>query len=149
MILEKILGNIKDTNIEGCHVEKIYIDNEDLLKRIIRVTSDHGHEYGISLSGEEKLKDGDILLNDGHNVVVVKVNSEDVLVIKPGSITAMGKIAHEIGNKHLPAQFKEDNMIIQYDAVVEEGLKRDKIPYSRENLELEEAFRHVDFMHRH
>lgn len=149
MILEKVLGNIKDTNLEGYHIEKIYLNNEEMLKRIIRVTSDHGNDYGISLSGGNKLKDGDILLNDGHNVVVVKFNSEDVLVIKPEDITQMGKIAHEIGNKHLPAQFVDGKMIIQYDSVVEEDLKKQNLNYSREKIELKEAFRHVDFMHRH
>ena len=61
----------------------------------------------------------------------------------------MGKIAHEIGNKHLPAQFIDETMIIQYDSVVEETLKKQNLNYSRENMELKEAFRHVDFMHRH
>ncbi|MGL5414391.1 MAG: urease accessory protein UreE [Clostridium sp.] len=149
MILDKVLGNIDSTNVEGCHIEKIYLDNEDMLKRIIRAESDHGKEYGITLKNNEKLKDGDIVFNDGHNVVVVKINSEDVLVILPKDITEMGKIAHEIGNKHHPAQFMDGKMIIQYDPVVEEGLKRDGINYKRENLELKEAFRHVDFMHRH
>ncbi|WP_297629937.1 urease accessory protein UreE [uncultured Clostridium sp.] len=149
MILEKVLGNLENTNLEGCHVEKIYLDNEDMLKRIIRVQSDHGKDYGISLTDGSKLKDGDILFNDGHNAVVVKINSEDVLVIKPKDMTEMGKIAHEIGNKHLPAQFINGEMIIQYDSVVETGLKHDGIKYVRENLHLKEAFRHVDFMHRH
>ncbi|MGV3026785.1 urease accessory protein UreE [Clostridium thermobutyricum] len=149
MILDKVLGNIENTNLEGVHIEKIYLNNEEMLKRIIRVTSDHGKDYGISLSDGNKLKDGDILFNDGHNAVVVKFNSEDVLVIKPKDMNQMGKIAHEIGNKHLPAQFIDETMIIQYDSVVEETLKKQNLNYSRENMELKEAFRHVDFMHRH
>ena len=123
MILDKVLGNIENTNLEGVHIEKIYLNNEEMLKRIIRVTSDHGKDYGISLSDGNKLKDGDILFNDGHNAVVIKFNSEDVLVIKPKDMNQMGKIAHEIGNKHLPAQFIDETMIIQYDSVVEETLK--------------------------
>ena len=149
MILDKVLGNIENTNLEGVHIEKIYLNNEEMIKRIIRVTSDHGKDYGISLSDGNKLKDGDILFNDGHNAVVVKFNSEDVLVIKPKDMNQMGKIAHEIGNKHLPAQFIDETMIIQYDSVVEETLKKQNLNYSRENMELKEAFRHVDFIHRH
>ena len=42
MIFNDIAGNIKNMeNLEGLHVETIYIDNEDLSKRILRVTSDH------------------------------------------------------------------------------------------------------------
>ena len=96
-----------------------------------------------------ELKDGDILLNDGKNLVVIKVKGDDVLVIKPNDITEMGIIAHSLGNRHLQAQFNDGKMIIQYDALVEEELKRDKINYSRENLKLEKAFRHVEFGHTH
>ncbi|MGL5616450.1 MAG: urease accessory protein UreE [Sarcina sp.] len=147
MLFEKILGSINDIeNPEKYHLEKIYLDSDDLLKRIIRVTSDHNHEHGISLERGQKLKDGDILFNDGHNLVVVKVNSEEVLVIKPVDITEMGKIAHKLGNKHLPSQFEGNEMLVQYDYLVEADLKKDGINYSKEKRELKKAFRHVNFM---
>ena len=150
MIFNQIKGNIRDIeNINNYHIEKIFINSDDTLKRILRVTSDHNNEYGIALDKNEELKDGDILLNDGKNLVVIKVKGEDVLVIKPGNITEMGIIAHSLGNRHLQAQFNDGKMIIQYDSLVEEELKRDKINYSRENLKLEKAFRHVEFGHTH
>ena len=51
-------------------------------------------------------------------------------------MTEMGVIAHALGNRHLQAQFEEGKMIIQYDALVESELKREKIDYSRESLKL-------------
>jgi len=95
------------------------------------------------------LNNGDILLNDGHNLVIVQYESNDILVIKPKSINEMGKIAHALGNRHLPAQFENDTMIVEYDNLVEDKLKHDNINYSRENRVLEKAFRHVEFEHRH
>ncbi len=150
MVFERVLGNIKDIeNINNYHVEKIILKSDDLLKRIIRVTSDHGHEYGISLDKGKNLNNGDILLKDGHNLVIVQYESNDILVIKPTSINEMGKIAHALGNRHLPAQFENDTMIVEYDNLVEDKLKHDNINYSRENRVLEKAFRHVEFEHRH
>lgn len=150
MIFNKVIGNTNEIdNLNSYHIEKIYLDSEDMLKRIIRVTSDHNNEYGIALEDSEKLTDGDILYKVDKQLIVVKVNSEDVLVIKPKTITEMGVIAHAIGNRHLQAQFEEDKMIIQYDRLVEEELKRDNIDYSRENITLKKAFRHVEFAHRH
>lgn len=150
MVFERVLGNIKDIeNINNYHVEKIILKSDDLLKRIIRVTSDHGHEYGISLDKGKTLNNGDILLKDGHNLVIVQYESNDILVIKPTSINEMGKIAHALGNRHLPAQFENDTMIVEYDNLVEDKLKHDNINYSRENRILEKAFRHVEFEHRH
>ena len=150
MVFERVLGNIKDIeNINNYHVEKIILKSDDLLKRIIRVTSDHGHEYGISLDKGKTFNNGDILLKDGHNLVIVQYESNDILVIKPTSINEMGKIAHALGNRHLPAQFENDTMIVEYDNLVEDKLKHDNINYSRENRVLEKAFRHVEFEHRH
>ena len=150
MVFERVLGNIKDIeNINNYHVEKIILKSDDLLKRIIRVTSDHGHEYGISLDKGKTLNNGDILLKDSHNLVIVQYESNDILVIKPTSINEMGKIAHALGNRHLPAQFENDTMIVEYDNLVEDKLKHDNINYSRENRVLEKAFRHVEFEHRH
>lgn len=150
MILNKILGNINDgTKITGMHIEKLYLKSDELLKRINRVTSDHGHEYGISIEKNEVLKDGDIMFNDGKNVIVISVKSDDVIIIKPTTITEMGRIAHNLGNRHLPAQFRDGMMVLEYDKLVEDLLKVESIEYSRENVTLDKAFRHVEFGHKH
>lgn len=150
MIFNQVLGNINEIdNLNDVHIEKIYITSEEALKRIMRVDSDHNHEYGIALSENIELKDGDILYRDDKNIIIVKIKGDDVLVIKPNSITEMGIIAHSLGNRHLQAQFEDGKMIIQYDALVEGELKRDNINYSRENLKLKKAFRHVEFGHTH
>lgn len=150
MIFNQVLGNINDIeDLNNVHIEKIYITSEESLKRIMRVNSDHNHEYGIALSENIELKDGDILYHDDKNIIIVKIKGDDVLVIKPNSMTEMGVIAHSLGNRHLQAQFEDGKMIIQYDALVEGELKRDNIDYSRENLKLKKAFRHVEFGHTH
>lgn len=162
MILGEILGNVHEEHISlehshdghsenthKLHVEKISLRSDELLKRINRVTSDHGHEYGISLPKDSILKDGDILFKDDKNMVIVSVKSDDVLIIKPTSITEMGRIAHNLGNRHLPAQFRDGMMVLEYDKLVEDLLKEEAIPYSREDLTLEKAFRHVEFGHKH
>lgn len=151
MIFEKILGNIKDIDdLEKFHVEVIYLDSDDLVKKIIRVTSDHENEYGISLvNREEHLEDGSILLNDGKNIIVIKTNSEDVIVVEPKNINEMGEVAHLLGNTHIPVQVKDGKIILQYDYVVENMLKDKKVSYSVENMKLEKALRHVNYAHHH
>ena len=120
-----------------------------MLKRILRVISDHKNEYGISLEGDERFKDGDILWNSNKKLIVVKSEEDDVLVITPENITEMGRIAHSLGNRHLPAQFEDGKMIIQYDRLVEDELKKDNINYCRKNMKLKKAFKHAKFAHTH
>ena len=57
MIFHEIIGNINEIDdLNGYHVETIYLNSEDMLKRILRVTSDHNREYGITLDNNEKKK---------------------------------------------------------------------------------------------
>lgn len=147
MILDKILGNIKDMEDIHCHVERIYLESDELLKRVLRVTSDHGHEYGISLPKGSEMRDGDILFNDRHNMVVISVKEDDVIVITPRDINEMGEVAHNLGNKHLPVQIEDGKIIIQYDYLVEKFLQDLQVNFERKNMKLKQAFRHVDHSH--
>lgn len=149
MIIEEIVGNIANLSNEEKqkHIEKVYLENSDLVKRIQRVTTDHGNEIGIRLKNPVDLEYGDILYQDDHNMIVVDVNSEDILVIQPRTLKEMGDIAHQLGNRHLPAQFTENEMLVQYDYLVEDLLKSLGIPYTREDRKVNKAFRHIGHSH--
>lgn len=150
MIIEQIAGRLADLSPEeraGRHMEKVFMASEDMLKTIQRVTTDHGNEIGIRLAQRTELKDGDILYMDDKNMIVIEVMPDDVLIIQPRSIREMGEIAHKLGNRHLPAQFEGDAMVVQYDYLVEEQLTQDGIPFARENKKMKQAFRHVGHKH--
>lgn len=149
MIVEEILGNIANLSPEerSTHIEKVYLENSDLVKRIQRVTTDHGNEIGIRLKQPIDLQYGDILYKDDKNMIIVDVNSEDILVIKPRTLQEMGDIAHQLGNRHLPAQFTENEMLVQYDYLVEELLATLGIPHAREDRKVSKAFRHIGHSH--
>lgn len=147
MIIEKIVGNLKTMQPQSKHMEKVYLRSDDLVKRIQRVTTDHGNELGIRLKEQQDLRDGDVLYMDEKNAIVVSVLAEELLIIRPNSLQQMGEIAHQLGNRHLPAQFRHDEMIIQYDYLIEDLLKQLGISYSREMGQVEQAFRHVGHSH--
>jgi urease accessory protein len=147
MIIEKVLGNVSTIEKRTPHVERVYLESDLLVKRIQRVITDHGREIGIRLRDNKDLVDGDILHMDEKNMIVISVKEDDVLVIMPTSIGQMGDIAHQLGNRHLPAQFEGDEMLIQYDYLVEELLKQVKVPYKRENRKVGQAFRHIGHSH--
>lgn len=149
MIIEEIIGNIANLaeSEKNIHVEKVYLENSDLVKRIQRVTSDHGTEIGIRLNKPVDLQYGDILYKDDNNMIIVDVNTEDILVIQPRSINEMGNIAHQLGNRHLPAQFEGDEMLVQYDYLVEDLLKQLGIPYEHTDRKVHKAFRHIGHSH--
>ncbi|MCL7749526.1 MULTISPECIES: urease accessory protein UreE [Halalkalibacter] len=147
MIIESIVGNVATMEKRAPHVERVYLESDDLVKRIQRVTTDHGKEIGIRLKENRELIDGDVLYMDEKNMIVVSVKEDDLLTIMPTSIQQMGEIAHQLGNRHMPAQFEGDEMLVQYDYLVEELLQQLSIPHKREKRKVKQAFRHIGHSH--
>ncbi|OAH54022.1 MULTISPECIES: urease accessory protein UreE [Bacillaceae] len=150
MIIEKIVGHVDELDPElvaRTHKEKVYLESSDLVKRIQRVKTDHGRELGIRLSESRELNAGDVLYMDEKNIILIEVFPDDVIAIQPRNMNEMGTIAHQLGNRHLPAQFEEDQMLVQYDYLVEELLEELGIPYVREKRKVKKAFRHIGHSH--
>ena len=150
MIIEEIVTNLEQmdpNDIKKRHMEKVYLESAHLMKRIQRVKTDHGNELGIRLKAPRDLVAGDVLYLDEKNMIVIDVLSDDLLVISPRDIKEMGTIAHQLGNRHLPAQFEENDMLVQYDYLVEELLQELGIPFKREDRKVKQAFRHIGHSH--
>lgn len=150
MIIEKVVTHIESLEKDEVgkrHIEKVYMESADLVKRIQRVKTDHGKEIGIRLTDPRDLVAGDILFMDDKNIIMIDVLSDDLIVIRPRSLKEMGTIAHQLGNRHLPAQFEGDEMLVQYDYLVEELLKQLEIPHQREERKVKQAFRHIGHSH--
>ena len=158
MIIEKILGNLHDQpagSYPGRHQELVVLPSAQLVKRIQRVTTDHGNELGIRLpAGSANLRDGDVLHLAETNMIVISVLPTDVLVIAPRSIHEMGVVAHSLGNRHLQAQFFDASteygaevMVCAYDHTVEDYLKHTGVPYDRQERVMPEPFRHAEHSH--
>lgn len=150
MIINQVVAHIESLSEEekkSRHMERVFLQSDDLVKRIQRVVTDHGKELGISLDNARELVHGDVLYMDDHSLIVIEVLPDELLVIYPRTLQEMGEIAHKLGNRHLPAQFERDQMLVQYDYLVEELLQEEGIPYSREKMTVRKAFRHVG--HRH
>lgn len=164
MIIAAILGNKFDpatqsfdpAALEGLHEERVVLPSALLVKRIQRVTTDHGRELGLRLAGDAvaDLRDGDVLYVDGKDAIVIAVEHSDVLVIAPNSIKEMGVVAHNLGNRHMQAQFfgadseyAAQVMVLAYDHTVEDYLKHVDVPYTRQERVMPVPFRHAEHTH--
>ena len=143
MIINEIQGNIRDEQTDLPHIERVYLRSDELVKRIQRVKTDHGNELGIKLSQPKDLVDGDILYRTEDNLIVISVLEDDVIVIRPTSIKQMGEVAHMLGNRHLPAQFDGEEMIVQHDYLVVRLLTELNVPHVIEKRKMKEAFKYI------
>ena len=147
MIIEKVIGNVKQLEKVPTHVERVYLRSDELVKKVQRVKTDHGNELGIRLKNAKELLDGDILYQDDKNTIIINVIEDDVIVIKPTSILQMGEIVQELFMWKVGAQFEGDDMIVQYDYLVERLLNELEVPFIRENIKMNEAFKHIGHSH--
>ncbi|MDO6656987.1 urease accessory protein UreE [Anaerobacillus sp. 1_MG-2023] len=143
MIISEIKGNIRDEKDTLPHVERVYLRSDELVKRIQRVKTDHGKELGIKLSKPKDLVDGDILYRADDNMIIVSVMEDEVIVIYPNSLKQMGEVAHMLGNRHLPAQFEGDEMIVQHDYLVIQLLTELNISHVIEKRKMKVAFKYI------
>ena len=145
MIVNKILGNLDNFDLKDKKVDFANISNDNRVKKVLRVKSYKGVEIGINV--EDEIKDGDILAILDDSVVVVKILPTDVLEISPKNLKEMGIIAHNIGNRHTPAIFEEDLMIIEPDSLIEEFLKNQNVDFKKTKRILKTALRHANHSH--
>lgn len=156
MRITQLVGHIDDPHSPyrdadgqiAVHCERVHLDNDALRSRVQRITTDHGREFGLMLPmGHPPLKDGDILHADNNGIVLVQAAASDVLVISPRSVQEMGVVAHTLGNRHLPAQFLDGTMIVQFDSTVVDYLEHVQVPYRREERVMPTPFRHAEHTH--
>ncbi|MCZ6167760.1 urease accessory protein UreE [Campylobacter ureolyticus] len=145
MIVNKILGNLDNFDLKDKKVDFANISNDNRVKKVLRVKSYKGVEIGINV--EDEIKDGDILAILDDSVVAVKILPTDVLEISPKNLKEMGIIAHNIGNRHTPAIFEEDLMIIEPDSLIEEFLKNQNVDFKKTKRVLKTALRHANHSH--
>ncbi|MGN0363491.1 MAG: urease accessory protein UreE [Bilifractor sp.] len=146
MILTEIYGNIQDIpDLQDWHVETALVKSDDLLKSILRVTSDHGRDYGIRLEDEgQKLENGTAFFLSPGKLLVLNVIPDEVIVIQPADIDEMGKTAHMLGNLHKPVQIQDGRITLLYDPVVAKTLKENGTAFHIEKIQLDQPMRYVD-----
>ncbi|MGX7150299.1 urease accessory protein UreE [Enterococcus ureasiticus] len=151
MILTTIDSNIDEIDdITKYHVETVVLSSDDLNKRILRVTTDHSNDYGIRLTSEsEALRNGSIFFIDDHNVLVIAVRSEEMIIIKPSTMDEMGEIAHLLGNTHKPVVVEDGKIVLEVDPTVVDLLIKKNISYEIKKIKLRKALKHVDLSHEH
>lgn len=120
MIAEKILGNIHNDKI-SVPVDNVMLEWFEADGKRLRKTTQNGREIGIAAG--EKLRDGDILYMDNEVCIAVGIIKCELTEIKISSVTEMGRVCFEIGNRHLPLKISESKVLIPYDPPTEQHLK--------------------------
>ena len=113
--IDRIIGNIyNDDQLEATFKEFVskqqdetfLITRTESQRQRMRKVSNKGTDIALNLhSGSQHLRHGDVLLLNDNQIVVVKIEPENVLqveIIKESLIQIPVQIGHTIGNLHRP-----------------------------------------------
>jgi len=117
MLVQKKIGNIATTEIDNRKVDLLPLEWFETQKRIMHKRSTAGTEVTLKfLGGGQNLTQGDILFMDDHTVIAVDILPCDVIVIRPKNMFEMASVCYEIGNKHLPLFYDNEDVLVVFDA---------------------------------
>lgn len=116
MIVKEKLGNIKDEAIHNRIIEHMTLEWHETNKRILHKHSNTGKVITIRfLKENQNLTQGDIIYRDDEIIVVIDILPCEVIIIRPVDIYEMASVCYEIGNKHLPLFFQDDELLVPFE----------------------------------
>ena len=116
MIIKEKIGNIKDVATDKRAMDNVLLEWHETNKRILHKHSQHGKEITIRfLKENQNLTEGDIIYQDDESIVVIDIMPCEVIIIRPGNMHEMASVCYEIGNKHLPLFFQDDELLVPFE----------------------------------
>ena len=130
--ISEILGHSQDPNLssqlhELSHqnkVEYIVLDHANLQRRRFRTKTDKGTDCAISISRDNKLSNGAVLVLENDLAIVVKMADDQWLSLKPKDLSTAIELGYFAGNMHWRVKFEKERLDIAIDSPEEIYLDR-------------------------
>jgi len=117
MLVKEKLGNLNSINIGGKTIDWLDLHWYETNKRIMHKRSMAGTEVVMKFMNEnQNLTQGDILYQDDQTIIAINILTCEALIIKPKNMFEMASICYEIGNKHLPLFYQDEEVLVAFDA---------------------------------
>ena len=108
----------------GPFTDEVLLDYEDRHRRRVMMCGNAGTRFLLDLSDVPDMRDGDgIKLSSGH-VVRVRSALEPLMEFRCPDAKTLVRIAWHIGNRHVPAEIREDGLRIRADTVIATMVQR-------------------------
>jgi len=116
MTITETLGNISDYPITEKSIDYLDLEWLESTKRVQRKKTRQGEDIAIKFLKEgQRLREGDILFENGNKIIVVNILETETIVISPSSMLEMGTVCYEIGNKHIPLFIQQDKVLLPFE----------------------------------
>jgi len=116
MLVQQKSGNLQTYSVVHKTIEWLTLQWFETNKRIQIKHTDKGREMSLKFLNENpQLTQGDILFEDDNTIVAVDVMACDCMVICPVTMFEMAAVCYEIGNKHLPLFFDNNDLLVPFE----------------------------------
>ncbi len=116
MLIKEKKGNIKSVGASDKTIDVVTFEWYETNKRIQRKVTKSGTDISLKfLKGNPLIAEGDIFFEDDYSIIIAEVLPCECLVIAPKNMFEMASVCYEIGNKHLPLFFENDEVLVPFE----------------------------------
>ena len=116
MLIQEKAGHINSFDINERVIDYLLLEWYETSKRIWTKHTIYGKEISFKFLNENPaLTEGDILFTDEKSIIVVSIIICDCIVLEPKTMFEMACACYEIGNKHLPLFYEDDQLFVPFE----------------------------------
>lgn len=116
MLVKEKIGNLELFAINNRNIDYLWLDWFETNKRILHKKTVIGTEVRMKFLNENpQLTVGDIIYEDDFSLIAIDIKECDTIIIRPRSMHEMAAVCYEIGNKHLPLFYQDDEILVAYE----------------------------------
>ncbi|MEO1283410.1 MAG: urease accessory protein UreE [Pseudomonadota bacterium] len=105
-------------------LDVVYVAACDLARRRMRVRSKAGRDVAIALPRDTRLSEGAVLRMDAAGGLVVRVEAERWLRVRPADAAAALRVGYHAGNLHWRVKFDDGDLLIGVETDVQTYIDR-------------------------
>ncbi|HEY0056362.1 MAG TPA: urease accessory protein UreE [Pedobacter sp.] len=116
MLIQQKQGNLNSFDSGNRRIDRLPLEWYEASKRILHKRTESGKEVIMKFLGEsQNLTQDDVLYYDENLVIAIDIMPCDAIIIRPKNMFEMASVCYEIGNKHLPLFFNEDEVLVVFE----------------------------------
>ena len=116
MLVSEKSGNLKDIEVNDRLIDYLSLEWYETNKRILHKKTKAGKEIALRfLKENQKLTQGDIIYEDSKSIIAIDVVPCEAIIVCPATMYEMAAVCYEIGNKHLPLFFENNELLVPFE----------------------------------
>jgi len=137
MLVQTKKGNLLNYDAAGKTIDWLPLEWYEASKRILRKQTKAGKDISLKfLNDNPQHAEGDILFVDETSIIAITILPCDCIVVLPKNMFEMASVCYEIGNKHLPLFYEQDQLLVPFEKPLYQLLMAQGYEVKQENKKL-------------